>query len=54
MTFRRRKLTDRVQTLIDEMLHILRQESINASDSVPARAVQVTRLEERMLMSVSS
>ncbi|MFN9718521.1 MAG: DUF2341 domain-containing protein, partial [Planctomycetota bacterium] len=53
MKHRRRKLSDRVQTVIDEVLHALRQETIDSSSATRARMVQLRRLEERILMSAS-
>ncbi len=53
MTHRRRKFSDRVQTVIDEVLHAMRQETIDSSSAPRARTVQLSRLEERILMSAS-
>jgi hypothetical protein len=53
MSHRRRKLSDRVQTVIDEVLHALRTDGIDASSAPPECTVQLSRLEERVLMSAS-
>ena len=53
MALRRRKLKDRFQTFVDEVLHILGQDSICEASALGARTVQVTRLEARVLMSAS-
>ncbi|HOY76515.1 MAG TPA: hypothetical protein PLN33_01840 [Hyphomonadaceae bacterium] len=46
-------MKDRFQTFVDEVLHILGQDSICEASALGARTVQVTRLEARVLMSAS-
>jgi hypothetical protein len=53
MVFRRRKLTNRVQTVVDEVLHLLQKESQSGFRKHTISAVQAARLEERILMSAS-
>ena len=53
MVYRRRKLINRVRTLVDEMLHLWGPASTGVCDLDHPRAVQVSRLEERALMSAS-
>ena len=53
MVFRRRKLTNRVQTIVDEVLHLLQKESQSGFQKHSVSAVQAARLEERILMSAS-
>ena len=53
MVFRRRKLTDRVQTVVDEVLHMLQRETQSGFQQHRPSAVQAARLEERILMSAS-
>ena len=53
MVFRRRKITDRIQTVVDEVLHLWQQESLNAIQNSRPCALQAARLEERILMSAS-
>jgi VCBS repeat-containing protein/predicted outer membrane repeat protein len=53
MVFRRRKLTDRVQTVVDEVLHLLQNETQSGFQMHRPSAVQAARLEERVLMSAS-
>ncbi len=53
MVFRRRKITDRVQTLVDEVLYMLQKDTSHGFENCPPRTVQAMRLEERVLMSAS-
>ncbi|MCX7400303.1 MAG: DUF2341 domain-containing protein [Planctomycetales bacterium] len=53
MVFRRRKLTDRVQTVVDEVLHLLQQETQSGFQHQAVSVLQAARLEERILMSAS-
>ena len=53
MVFRRRKLTDRVQTVVDEILHLLQKEPQSGFQKHRPSAVQAARLEDRVLMSAS-
>ncbi len=53
MVFRRRKITDRVQTLVDEVLHMLQPEPGSGVQTYRPRTIQATRLEQRILMSAS-
>ena len=53
MVFRRRKLTDRVQTVVDEVLHLLQKETQSGFQHQAVSVLQAARLEERILMSAS-
>ncbi|MFO0999357.1 MAG: DUF4347 domain-containing protein [Planctomycetaceae bacterium] len=53
MVFRRRKLTDRVQTVVDEVLHLLQKETQSGFQQQAVSVLQAARLEERVLMSAS-
>ena len=53
MVFRRRKITDRIHSLVDEVLHILQKESAYAVGDYRPTTIQVARLEQRVLMSAS-
>lgn len=53
MVFRRRKLTDRVQTVVNEVLHLLQKETRSGFQNQTLCVLQATRLEERVLMSAS-
>lgn len=53
MVFRRRKLTNRVQAVVEEVLHLLQRESQSGIQNYSVSAVQAARLEERVLMSAS-
>jgi VCBS repeat-containing protein/predicted outer membrane repeat protein len=53
MVFRRRKLTDRVQTVVDEVLHLLQKETQSGFQRQAVSVLQAARLEERILMSAS-
>ncbi len=53
MVFHRRKLKDRVQCLVDEVLHMLQQESAGVDLTCRPVMVQAARLEDRILMSAS-
>lgn len=53
MVFRRRKLTDRVQTVVDEVLHLLQKETQCGFQQQVISVLQAARLEERVLMSAS-
>ncbi|MEZ6035156.1 MAG: DUF2341 domain-containing protein [Planctomycetaceae bacterium] len=48
-----RKLGNRVQLVVDEVLHLLGHSSSSGADSARGRRLQLTRLEERVLMSAS-
>jgi hypothetical protein len=53
MVFRRRKLTDRVQTVVDEVLHMLQRETQSGFQKHRPSAVQAARLEERRSAGLS-
>ncbi|MBC7965529.1 MAG: DUF4347 domain-containing protein, partial [Fuerstia sp.] len=53
MKRKHRNIGDRVQLIVDEVLHLLGHSSRSIADAARGRALQLTRLEERMLMSAS-
>ena len=53
MTHLNRKLRDRVQLLVDEVLHTLGNAAASGADASPGQMLPMTRLEDRLLMSAS-
>jgi len=53
MQRKQRKIGDRVQLVIDEMRHLLGHSSNASADVARVRSLQLTKLEERVLMSAS-
>ncbi len=53
MKRKQRKFGDRVQLVVDEMLHLLGHSSRTSADIARVRSLQLTKLEERVLMSAS-
>ena len=53
MKRKQRKIGDRVQLVVDEMLHLLGHSSKASADVARVRSLQLTKLEERVLMSAS-
>jgi len=53
MPRKHRNITNRVQLVVDEVLHLLGHASISSADGARSRSLQLTKLEERVLMSAS-
>jgi hypothetical protein len=53
MKRKQRKFSDRVQLVVDEMLHMLGHSSFSSAAPARGRSLQLTKLEERVLMSAS-
>lgn len=50
---KQRRFGDRVQLVVDEMLHMLGDSSRSRADTARVRSLHLTKLEERVLMSAS-
>lgn len=53
MKRKQRKFGDKVQLVVDEMLHMLGHSSLSNATPARGRSLQLTKLEERVLMSAS-
>jgi hypothetical protein len=53
MKRKQRRFSDRVQLVVDEMLHLLGHSSTSSATAARGRSLQLTKLEERVLMSAS-